>query len=140
MDRIQTTYIIKDLAKKMVLVAGPRQVGKTYLARQVAKEFNNPVYLNYDNIADRQIILNQAWLETTDLLILDELHKMPEWKNYLKGIYDTKSTHLQILVTGSARLDIFDKIGDSLTGRYFLRLYHLLNYGKLIHLFILKIY
>lgn len=104
----------------MVLVAGPRQVGKTYIAKQVAKAFKHPVYLNYDNLEDKKIIQEQAWLGTTDLLVLDELHKMPEWKNYLKGIYDTKLSHLHILVTGSARLDIFDKVGDSLAGRYFL--------------------
>lgn len=120
MNRVQTSSVIKDLAKKMVLVAGPRQVGKTFLAKQVAKVFANPVYLNYDHIEDRKIIQEQAWLPNTDLLILDELHKMADWKNYLKGAYDTKLSQLHILVTGSARLDIFDKIGDSLAGRYFL--------------------
>lgn len=120
MNRIQIPYIIKDLNKKMVLIAGPRQVGKTFVAKQIAKEFKHSVYLNYDNSLDKKIILDQAWLENTELLILDELHKMPEWKNYLKGVYDTKPLHLRILVTGSARLDIFDKIGDSLAGRYFL--------------------
>lgn len=120
MNRLQASYIIKDLAKKMVLVAGPRQVGKTFLAKQIASQFKNPVYLNYDHLEDRAIIQKQAWLSTTDLLILDELHKMPQWKNYLKGVYDTKPNHLHILVTGSARLDIFDKVGDSLAGRYFL--------------------
>lgn len=120
MQRIQTSHIIKDLSKKMVLIAGPRQVGKTFLAKQIAEEFQNPIYLNYDNVVDREIIHNQAWLESTDLLILDELHKMPLWKNYLKGIYDTKTPNLHILVTGSTRLDIFNKVGDSLAGRYFL--------------------
>jgi hypothetical protein len=45
---------------------------------------------------------------------------MPKWKNYLKGIYDTKPPGQKILVTGSARLEIFTKVGDSLAGRYFL--------------------
>lgn len=120
MKRIQFSNIIKDISKKMVFVAGPRQVGKTFLAKQIAKEFQNSIYLNYDYIEDRKIIEQHAWLETTDLLILDELHKMPEWKNYLKGVYDTRAPQLRILVTGSARLDIFDKIGDSLAGRYYL--------------------
>lgn len=120
MKRIQTAHIITDLAKKMVFIAGPRQVGKTFLAKQIAETFSSPLYLNYDNLDDRSIIQNQAWLETTDLLVLDELHKMSEWKNYLKGTYDTKLPHLHVLVTGSARLDIFDKVGDSLAGRYFL--------------------
>lgn len=120
MRRIQTDYIIKDLPKKMVFVAGPRQVGKTFLSKQVAQDYEHPVYLNYDDIDDRKIIKNRSWLEKTDLLILDELHKMRGWKNYLKGTFDTKSEQLNILVTGSARLDIFHKIGDSLAGRYFL--------------------
>lgn len=120
MRRIQFNNIIKDLSHKMVLIAGPRQVGKTYIAKQIAKEFKSPVYLNYDSIVDRKIIIDQSWLTKTDLLIFDELHKMAEWKNYLKGIYDTKPDHMHILVTGSARLDIYNHIGDSLAGRYFL--------------------
>ena len=120
MKRIQAPYIIKDLEKKMVFLAGPRQVGKTFLSKQVAQAFKHPVYLNYDHLEDRDIIEKQAWLPATDLLILDELHKMPLWKNYLKGVYDTRLPALHILVTGSARLDIFDKVGDSLAGRYFL--------------------
>ena len=61
----------------------------------------------------------QSWLPTTEILILDELHKMEGWKNYLKGVYDTKPASMKILVTGSARLDIYDQLGDSLAGRYF---------------------
>lgn len=120
MKRAQYNYILNDLSKKMVLLVGPRQVGKTYLSKEIAKEFSHPLYLNYDQIDDRAIMKDHAWLPKTDLLILDELHKMPHWKNYLKGIYDTKESHLHILVTGSARLDVFNKIGDSLAGRYFL--------------------
>lgn len=120
MKRIQTEQILKDLATKMVFVAGPRQVGKTYLAKQIAESFQRPIYLNYDNLADRQIIQEQSWLPTSDLVIFDELHKMDDWKNYLKGVYDTKPSNLAILVTGSARLDIFNQMGDSLAGRFFL--------------------
>ncbi|MBI9082910.1 MAG: AAA family ATPase [Desulfobacterales bacterium] len=61
----------------------------------------------------------EAWLEKTDLLVLDELHKMPMWKNYLKGVYDTRPDHMRILVTGSARLETFRQSGDSLAGRFF---------------------
>lgn len=124
MRRVQADHIIQDLNKKMVLLTGPRQVGKTFLAKQIAQEYAHPVYLNYDHIEDKKIIDDQAWFTTTDLLILDELHKMPYWKNYLKGIYDTKSDKMKILVTGSARLDIDRQVGDSLAGRYFL--HHLL--------------
>lgn len=77
------------------------------------------MYLNYDHLEDRKIIHHEAWLASTDLLILDELHKMPAWKNYIKGVYDTKPSHLKIIVTGSARLGVLKQVGDSLAGRYF---------------------
>lgn len=119
MERTQTPYILKDLDKKMVFLVGPRQVGKTWLAKKIGESFLHSQYLNYDRFEDRKIIQKEAWLDTTDLLILDELHKMPNWKNYLKGVYDTKKEALKILVTGSARLDIIRQIGDSLAGRFF---------------------
>jgi len=120
MERVQKQLILKDLQKKMAFMAGPRQAGKTWLAKTIGLEFENTVYLNYDRAADRKIIREEKWLSSTDLLILDEIHKMPKWKNYLKGIYDTKEDRLKILVTGSARLDIYNQVGDSLAGRYYL--------------------
>ena len=119
MKRFQKQAILDDLQKKMVLIVGPRQAGKTWLAKDIALSFKNSVYLNYDQILDREIINAQSWLPTTDLLILDELHKMKDWKNYIKGVYDTKPSSMRLLVTGSARLDIYDHLGDSLAGRYF---------------------
>lgn len=119
MKRLQQSFISKDLLRKMVFLTGPRQVGKTSIAKAIAAETTSSVYLNYDSFADRAIIHDQAWLPSTNLLILDELHKMPDWKNYLKGLYDTKLEHLQILVTGSARLETFRQSGDSLAGRFF---------------------
>lgn len=120
MERYQKRAILHDLQKKMVLLAGPRQAGKTTLAKSIAQEFESSIYLNYDRLEDRKIILDESWLPSIELLIFDEIHKMPQWKNYLKGIYDTKLPHQKILVTGSARLEIFNHVGDSLAGRYFL--------------------
>lgn len=120
MDRYQKQAILHDLQKKMVLLAGPRQAGKTTLSKAIAKEFKSSLYLTYDRSEDRKIILEESWLPSIELLILDEIHKMPQWKNYLKGIFDTKLPHQKILVTGSARLEIFNQVGDSLAGRYFL--------------------
>lgn len=124
MERAQKRNIIEDLKKKMVFLVGPRQVGKTWLARDVAKGYKKPLYLNYDSLEDRRIMQQIGWLPETDLLILDELHKMPKWKNYLKGVYDTRPSHLHILVTGSARLETYRQAGDSLAGRFFV--HHLL--------------
>lgn len=120
MERAQKQAIIRDLNKKMVLLAGPRQAGKTTLAKAVAEEFNSSLYLSYDRLADRKIIYEESWLPSVELLIFDEIHKMDNWKNYLKGVFDTKLPHQKILVTGSARLEIFNQVGDSLAGRFFL--------------------
>lgn len=119
MLRKQIKLIEKDLQRKLVFLTGPRQVGKTHLALELLKKHPKGVYLNYDNFADREIIQAASWLPDTQMLVLDELHKMPGWKNYLKGIYDTKPTGLKMLVTGSARLDTFRSSGDSMVGRYF---------------------
>jgi len=112
------SQILKDLKKKMVFITGPRQVGKTYLAKQIMEEFKKPQYLNYDNATDLRIIKKMSWAQNADLIVFDEIHKMKGWKNYIKGVYDTKEKYLSILVTGSARLDTFRQSGDSLAGRY----------------------
>lgn len=124
MIRQQKSQILKDLQKKMVLLVGPRQSGKTFLAKDVATSFKNSLYLNFDDIKDRSIIVNQTWTHKNDLIIFDEIHKMEGWKNYVKGVFDTKPEGQSILVTGSARMDIFNRVGDSLAGRYFI--HHLL--------------
>ncbi len=112
--------ILEDLLKKMVFIVGPRQVGKTWLAKEIMKEYKNPLYLNFDNSDHREIIKKQSWLLDVDLIVFDEIHKIPKWKNYLKGVYDTKSDNIHILVTGSARMDAFKKVGDSLAGRFYI--------------------
>lgn len=124
MKRTQEETIVKDLKKKMVFLIGPRQVGKTWLAKEISKQYEHPTYLNYDSMPDRKIIENEQWLINTDLLILDEIHKMKNWKTYLKGIFDNRPDGLHILVTGSARMDIFRQSGDTLAGRFFI--HHLL--------------
>lgn len=108
--------IQKDLSRKMILIAGPRQCGKTTLSKSLGKNFD---YLNYDNLDDRADILARKWERKKDLIIFDELHKMPKWKAWLKGIYDKEGMKPGLIVTGSARLNTFKKTGDSLAGRHF---------------------
>jgi len=110
-----------DLARKMVFLGGPRQCGKTFLARQLLA--GRTGYLNWDADEDREKIL-QRELPDSSLWVFDEIHKYRRWRNYLKGLYDKRETGQQILVTGSARLDLYRFGGDSLQGRYhFLRLH-----------------
>lgn len=106
-----------DLETKIVLLSGPRQVGKTSLSRCLFPE--SQVYLNFDQVTDRAIIRNQTWDRAKDFLILDEIHKWRHWKRWLKGVFDTEGIRPRILVTGSARMDVFRKGGDSLAGRHF---------------------
>jgi len=119
MQRYLTPLLSQDIRKKMVLLTGPRQVGKTTLARSLGESFQNPLYLNYDALTDRPSIERAQWLPTHDYLVIDELHNMPQWKSYLKGVYDSKPANQALLITGSARLDTFRQTGESLAGRYF---------------------
>ena len=118
----------RDLAKKMVFVGGPRQVGKTTLARQLLP--NDQGYLSWDIPEDRERILKRE-LPDAALLVFDELHKYRSWRNYLKGLYDRDRARRRILVTGSARLDFYRFGGDSLQGRYHYWRLHPLSVAEL---------
>ena len=107
------------------MLSGPRQCGKTTLAKQLLAERGVGAYCNWD-----QVEFRRAWTKSpsstlpkagpaTALLILDEIHKAPGWKRSLKGLYDTLERPVDIVVTGSARLDVYRKGGDSLLGRHF---------------------
>ncbi len=126
MKRYVDTRVRQDLAHKMVVLTGPRQVGKTTLSRQLVTELPGAQYLNYDVAAHRAVMLAQSWRASAPLLVLDEIHKMPNWKSWLKGVVDGRAPGQQLLVTGSARMDTFRQSGESLAGRYFrLRLHPL---------------
>jgi hypothetical protein len=117
--RYITPYILHDLHSKMVFISGPRQVGKTTLAKGILSDhFPSGRYLDWDLDEDRQDILKKRWDIEEKLLIFDELHKFPRWKTWIKGIYDVSHESHAFLVTGSARLDIYRRGGDSLMGRY----------------------
>ena len=119
MRRYLYEHIKRDLSKKMVILTGPRQIGKTWLSKELMKEFKNPQYLNYDHFDNARIIRSQSWSLNTDMLVLDEIHKMEGWKTFLKGVYDTRPQNQAILLTGSSRLETFRQTGESLAGRYF---------------------
>jgi len=114
--------------KSMVFVVGPRQVGKTTLAKIISRSFVNNLYFNWDIPQDKARLMENPIFfqeikrrdQSTPLIIFDEIHKYKDWKNYLKGVYDQFHDRYQFLVSASGRLDIYQKGGDSLAGRYFL--------------------
>src|SRR3989338_8268918 len=109
-------FVLDWLQKRMVFIGGPRQVGKTHLSRTLNKK--DEAYLNWDFPADRELIKKNILPLNQKLIILDEIHKFPRWRNLLKGIFDKNKGLIKFIVTGSARLDLFRKGGDSLFGRY----------------------
>ncbi|MEN8131563.1 MAG: AAA family ATPase [Pseudomonadota bacterium] len=130
--RLYDTLLAEHLAKQrqMAFVSGPRQVGKTTTCRA-----HGNTYIDWDNIDDRESILagpakliDHYRLDrlsiTLPVIIFDELHKYPRWKQFLKGFFDTYADQLRIIVTGSSRMDVYRRGGDSLMGRYFLYRMH----------------
>lgn len=114
--------------KPMVMLAGPRQSGKTTFARDIAaQDYSDVVYFNWDLASDKRKLIAdpiffskepRSSIESRPLVILDEIHKYRDWKNYLKGIYDEFHKEYQFLITGSGRLEFSRKAGDSLAGRF----------------------
>jgi predicted AAA+ superfamily ATPase len=127
-NRYLLPQVQQDLARKMAFVAGPRQVGKTTLALSLPGADEG--YLSWDIPGHRERILKRE-LPPGPLWIFDEIHKYRTWRNYLKGLYDGRSSGQQILVTGSARLDLYRYSGDSLQGRYHLLRLHPLSVAEL---------
>jgi len=117
--RALTADLKRDLGRKLVVLTGARQAGKTTLARQLMAGMEPAQYLNWDVPADRQLIGQHAWSPKARLLVLDEIHEMREWKAFLKGAWDGRADGQALLVTGSARMDTFRQGGESLAGRYF---------------------
>jgi predicted AAA+ superfamily ATPase len=128
MKRYLESLIKEDLKKKMVFLGGPRQTGKTTLAKALLKNKKN--YLSWDLDEDRTAILQKEFPQQ-GLLVFDELHKYRKWRGYLKGLYDKRNPDFQILVTGSARLDYYRYGGDSLQGRYHYWRLHPLSLAEL---------
>ena len=114
--RLLLPHLKKYLRKKILLISGPRQCGKTTLAKMISK---NHDYINFDNVKDRLILQEQSWDRKKQYIIFDELHKKKKWKSWLKGVFDSEGIPPGLLVTGSAKLDIYKKAGDSMAGRFF---------------------
>ena len=116
MERYLNAALTADMDRKILLLSGPRQSGKTTLSRMLHPDYQ---YINHDLAEHRLLLREKGWDRRKALVILDELHKMEDWKVWLKGVYDVEGLPPALLVTGSAKLAAFRKTGDSLAGRYF---------------------
>lgn len=111
---------------KMLFVSGPRQVGKTTLAKELLERSGSGTYFNWDILTDRSRLADDPYFfarvprrsRSKPLVVFDEIHKYARWKSYLKGVYDRYGAEYRVIVTGSGRLDLFQRGGDSLLGRY----------------------
>ena len=132
MDRIYNQLIEDHFARynQMVFLSGPRQVGKTTISQHASPADKPACFFDWDNDADRDIILQgvdavaaHCHLATADSvktrITFDEIHKFADWKNFLKGFFDKYKRRTQIVAAGSAKMDIYQRGGDSLMGRYF---------------------
>ena len=132
--RYVESVIIDDLRKKMVFLAGPRQSGKTTIAKKLLKRAKRNIetgYLNWDFSEDREKIIEAKFPAEDGMLVLDEIHKYSRWRQVVKGLYDKRGDQLQIMVTGSARLDHYRHGGDSLQGRYHFYRLHPLSFAEI---------
>ena len=130
MDRRILRMVREDLRRKMVLVAGPRQCGKTTLANAIVRGAKGHYY-SWDRDEDRRALRHHQLDAAAPLWAFDEIHKYSRWRNWLKGVVDEHHPSRQILVTGSARLDVYGRGGDSLQGRYLFHRLHPLTFSEL---------
>ncbi len=134
-ERYLTSVLGKHLndLRQMVFLTGPRQVGKTTLAKSFLRPIEPGInYFNWDTVAERKALLSKVFAGKESLggdgvIVFDEIHKYLRWKNTLKGLFDRYEPHTHWIVTGSARLDVYRRGQDSLLGRHFT--YHLAPYS-----------
>ena len=117
--------IVQSALSRQAAVAliGPRQVGKTTLARMIGDQ-RNALYLDLENREDRDKLASpRLYLDRFEdfLVILDEIHRMPELFQTLRGVIDEgrrKGKGIgRFLILGSASIDLLRQSGESLAGR-----------------------
>jgi len=124
--RILEKTITKELfKKKIIIIYGARQVGKTTLAKEIIKNTKKKTkYIDCDLFENRQILSSQnlsklkKFLSPHDLIVIDEAQRVKNIGLNLKIIHD-HCPEIQIIATGSSSFDLANEINEPLTGRAF---------------------
>ncbi len=125
---LYATAFSQEWGRQMRFITGPRQAGKTTLAKLKLRREDSPaLYYLWDLRGVRDRYKADEFFFAADArgagrkpwVCFDEIHKMPKWKNILKGLFDESHERFNFIVTGSAKFDIARRAGDSLAGRYF---------------------
>ena len=122
----RTQTLVEEALRYQAAVAliGPRQVGKTTLAFRIAEKFG-AIYLDLEDSEDRAKLSNPAlYLDSMEdrLVILDEIHRVPELFQTLRGVIDKgrrKGKGVgRFLILGSASIDLMKQSGEVIGGTY----------------------
>lgn len=146
MKRVYETIIKQHFAhrQQMLFLAGPRQVGKTTISLAAKNLTDNFIYLNWD-VDDHKKLIIQGPIkiaefiklshlkENIPILVFDEIHKYSKWKIFLKGFFDLYKGKINVIVTGSSKLNIYRAGGDSLMGRYFCFCVHPISVAECVY-------
>ncbi len=114
MERVQEKFVLADLQKKLVFLEGPHGVGKRAIAKSIAKQFQSSIHLNCRNSEDQKNLLNSSWKDSTELIILSEIHAIPDWRNFLDKLYKAKKSHQKFLILCSEKIEKLNPISNSL--------------------------
>lgn len=132
--RIIKDQIIHSLfKKKIVIVYGPRQVGKTTLVKDIMKWYDNTQYINCDDPIVRLELTNPSLQKLKELfawyklIVIDEAQRIENIGLTLKMCIDEMS-ELQIIATWSSSFELANKISEPLTGRKYL--FHLYPFSR----------
>ena len=121
----QSAKLAKKLARefKVVAVVGPRQAGKTTLARAVFADKQYVSLEEPDNLQFAREDPRRFFEQYPDGAVIDEAQRCPDLFSYLQGIVDERNTAGQFILTGSQHFGLMETITQSLAGRVgFLRL------------------
>jgi len=103
-----------------VAILGPRQAGKSTLAKQIIKKIEHSIYLDLEQPSAIQKLVEPELyfnLHRNKLICLDEIQKIPELFSVMRGVIDERNRNGQFIILGSASRELIKQTSESLAGR-----------------------